>query len=42
VGLNVVLAPHPRTWVLEHQDLRESGGGKFLQIDKFRDLRLHF
>ena len=22
-GLNAVLVPHPHTWVLEHQDLRE-------------------
>jgi len=41
-GLNAVLVPHAHTWVLEHQDLRESGGGKFLKIEKFRDLRLHF
>jgi len=41
-GLNAVLVPHPHTWVLEHQDLRESGGGTFLRVEKFQDLRLHF
>jgi putative hydrolase of the HAD superfamily len=38
-GLNAVLVPHPHTWVLEHQDLRETGGGKFLRVEKFEDLR---
>ena len=41
-GLNAVLVPHPHTWVLEHQDLRESGNGKFLRVERFADLRLHF
>jgi putative hydrolase of the HAD superfamily len=41
-GLNAVLVPHPHTWVLEHQDLREAGGGKFLRVERFADLRLHF
>ena len=41
-GLNAVLVPHPHTWVLEHQDLRPSGSGKLLQVEKFADLRLHF
>ena len=41
-GLNAVLVPHPHTWVLEHQDLRESGAGKFLRVERFADLRLHF
>ena len=41
-GLNAVLVPHPHTWVLEHQDLRDVGGGKFLRVEKFRDLREHF
>jgi putative hydrolase of the HAD superfamily len=41
-GLNAVLVPHPHTWVLEHQDLRETGGGKFLRVEKFQDLRGHF
>ena len=41
-GLNAVLVPHPHTWVLEHQDLREAGEGKFLRVERFADLRLHF
>jgi putative hydrolase of the HAD superfamily len=41
-GLNAVLVPHPHTWVLEHQDLRESGDGTLLKVEKFPDLRLHF
>ena len=41
-GLNAVLVPHPHTWVLEHQDLRQSGDGKFLTVERFADLRLHF
>jgi putative hydrolase of the HAD superfamily len=41
-GLNAMLVPHAHTWVLEHQDLCESGDGEFLRVEKFRDLRLHF
>jgi putative hydrolase of the HAD superfamily len=41
-GLNAVLVPHPHTWVLEHQDLRQSGDGRFLKVERFADLRLHF
>jgi len=41
-GLNAALIPHPHTWVLEHQDLRESGDGRLLKLEKFPDLRLHF
>jgi putative hydrolase of the HAD superfamily len=41
-GLNAVLVPHPHTWVLEHQDLRKSGNGNLLQVEKFADLRRHF
>jgi putative hydrolase of the HAD superfamily len=41
-GLNAVLVPHPHTWVLEHQDLREPGDGKLLKVERFADLRLHF
>ena len=41
-GLNAALVPHARTWVLEHQDLREPGGGRLLKLEKFPDLQLHF
>jgi putative hydrolase of the HAD superfamily len=40
-GLNVVLIPHPHTWVLEHEPLRD-GGKKLLIIDDFASLRHHF
>jgi putative hydrolase of the HAD superfamily len=40
-GLNAILVPHPHTWVLEHQDLLD-GGARFLQIERFSDLRSHF
>jgi putative hydrolase of the HAD superfamily len=41
-GLGAVLVPHARTWVLEHQDLRTPAGGRFLQVERFADLRRHF
>jgi putative hydrolase of the HAD superfamily len=41
-GLNAVLVPHPHTWVLEHQDLREAPEGRFLRVETFADLRRHF
>ncbi len=41
-GLNAVLVPHAHTWVLEHQDLREPVNGRFLKVERFADLRLHF
>jgi putative hydrolase of the HAD superfamily len=40
-GLNAVFIPHPHTWVLEKQELRE-GMGKLLVLDGFRELREHF
>jgi len=41
-GLHAVLVPHPHTWVLEHQDLREADKQRFLRVERFADLRLHF
>jgi putative hydrolase of the HAD superfamily len=41
-GLNAVLVPHEHTWVLERQDLRASQDGRFLQVERFADLRKHF
>ena len=41
-GLNAVLVPHPHTWVLEHQELRTTAGARFLQVERFADLRHHF
>jgi putative hydrolase of the HAD superfamily len=37
-GLKAVLVPHPHTWVLEHQDVREAPHGRFLRVEKFADL----
>ncbi len=41
-GLGAVLVPHARTWVLEHQELRAPAGARFLQVERFTDLRRHF
>ncbi|HEV2200896.1 MAG TPA: HAD hydrolase-like protein [Bryobacteraceae bacterium] len=41
-GLNAVLVPHERTWVLEHQDLRAPGDQQFMVLERFSDLRNHF
>jgi putative hydrolase of the HAD superfamily len=38
-GLGAVLVPHARTWVLEHQELRTPTGARFLQVERFADLR---
>jgi putative hydrolase of the HAD superfamily len=40
-GLNAVLVPHPHTWVLEHQDLRE-GGERLRIVTNFAELRNYF
>jgi putative hydrolase of the HAD superfamily len=41
-GLGAVLVPHARTWVLEHQELRTPAGARFMQVERFVDLRRHF
>ncbi len=41
-GLNAVLVPHPHTWVLEHQDVREAPADRFLRVERFADLCVHF
>jgi putative hydrolase of the HAD superfamily len=40
-GLNAVLVPHPHTWVLEHQDLRD-GGERLRIVASFGHLRDYF
>jgi putative hydrolase of the HAD superfamily len=40
-GLNAVLVPHPHTWVLEHEDLRE-GGERLRIVGKFAELKNYF
>ena len=41
-GLNAVLVPHPHTWVLERQDVSGGADGRFLRVERFRDLKVHF
>jgi putative hydrolase of the HAD superfamily len=41
-GLGAVLVPHAHTWVLEHQELRKPHGARFIQVEKFSDVSLHF
>lgn len=40
-GLNAVYIPHPRTWSLEHEPIRD-GGGRLLVLENFAELRRHF
>jgi len=40
-GLNAVFVPHDRTWHLERTELR-NGPGRFLQAERFSDLRVWF
>jgi putative hydrolase of the HAD superfamily len=40
-GLNAVFVPHPATWRLEHQEIRDPGGpGQLVVIERFTELRL--
>ncbi len=41
-GLNAVLVPHPRTWVLERAEVRNGAAGRLLKVERFSDLRRHF
>jgi putative hydrolase of the HAD superfamily len=41
VGLNAVYIPHPRTWILEKAEIRESNG-RLLRLERFSELRNHF
>jgi putative hydrolase of the HAD superfamily len=41
-GLNAVFIPHPHTWSLEHDELRNGGRGKLLKLKSFRELKEHF
>jgi len=40
-GLGAVYIPHPRTWHLEHQEVRD-GAGRLLVLERFPELRKHF
>jgi putative hydrolase of the HAD superfamily len=41
-GVNAVYVPHPRTWVLEREEIQPVNGRRLLRIDRFSDLRKHF
>jgi putative hydrolase of the HAD superfamily len=41
-GLNAVFVPHPHTWRLEHEEVRASGNGRLLEIERFAELQKHF
>lgn len=41
VGLRAVFIPHPHTWSLEHEEVRD-GGDRLLVLERFGDLRNHF
>ncbi len=41
-NLNAVYIPHPHTWRLEHEEVKNSGGGQLLKLSAFAELRAHF
>jgi len=41
IGLNAAFIPHPETWNMENAVL-QSGSGRLLIVNSFRDLRNHF
>ena len=41
VGLRAVFIPHPRTWILEREEVREAPG-RLLTLERFEALREHF
>lgn len=41
-GINAVYVPHPRTWVLEREEVRPVNGRRLLEIERFGDLRKYF
>ena len=41
-GLNAVFIPHPHTWTLEREEVRNGGRGKLIEIERFADLREYF
>ncbi|HEY7821012.1 MAG TPA: HAD family hydrolase [Vicinamibacteria bacterium] len=42
VGLGAVYIPHPRTWSLEHEEVRAANGGRLKILKKFSELLDHF
>jgi len=41
-GLNAVYIPHPHTWHLEHEEVKNVGDGRVLTLPTFAELRSHF
>jgi putative hydrolase of the HAD superfamily len=41
-GLNAVFVPHPHTWSLEREEVRQQGSGRLLSLNTFAELRSHF
>jgi len=41
-GLKAIYIPHPHTWRLEHEQIRDPGDGRLLALATFADLRKHF
>ena len=41
-GLNAVYIPHPHTWHLEHEEVKNAGEGRVLTLSTFADLRTYF
>ncbi len=41
-SMNAVFVPHPKSWRLEHEELRLIEGRILLTIERFADLRQHF
>ncbi|MGH9321483.1 MAG: HAD family hydrolase [Vicinamibacteria bacterium] len=42
VGLGAVYIPHPRTWSLEHEEVRAEAGARLKILASFSELLLHF
>lgn len=40
IGLGAVYVPHPRTWSLEHEEVRKTS--RLITVERFRDLRRYF
>ena len=42
-GMNAVFIPHPRTWILEKEEIVTGEHlGEFLQLESFRELKIRF
>lgn len=42
-GLNAIFVPHDNTWILEHEEVLQTGfSGQLLTLDSFAQLRDHF